>query len=65
MPGLLRTPTLLMLSPFRFCDPLTSKWVRARYVAERQEIAARYAEWEIIGAPEIRACIGAAYSPWR
>ncbi len=27
---------------------------RRRYVAERHEIAARYAEWEIIGPPEIR-----------
>ncbi len=26
----------------------------ARYRAERHEIAARYAEWEIIGPPEIR-----------
>jgi hypothetical protein len=39
---------------FRFRDPLTGKWVRARYVAERHEIAARYAEWEIMGPPEIR-----------
>jgi hypothetical protein len=55
----------LTLYPFRFRDPLTGKWVRARYVAERREIAARYAEWEIIGAPEIRARIGAAFSPWK
>ena len=40
--------------PFRYRDPLTGKWVKARYVAERHEIAARYAEWEIIGSPEIR-----------
>ena len=39
------------LFPFRFRDPLTGKWVRARYLAERKEIAARYAEWEITGAP--------------
>ena len=44
----------LELYPFRFRDPLTGKWVRARYVAELHEIAARYAEYEIIGAPEIR-----------
>ena len=42
------------LYPFRYRDPLTGKWVRARYVAERHEIAARYNEWEIIGAPGIR-----------
>lgn len=44
----------LELFPFRFRDPVTGKWVRARYVAEVHEIKVRYAEWEIIGAPEIR-----------
>ena len=44
----------LELYPFRFRDPLTGKWARARYVAERHEIPGRYAEWEIIGPPEIR-----------
>src|SRR5262245_8756376 len=39
---------------FRYRDPRTGKWVGARYRADRQEIAARYAEWEIIGGPEIR-----------
>lgn len=42
------------LFPFRYRDPLTGKWVKARYLAERHEIAARYEEWEIIGAPEVR-----------
>ena len=44
----------LELYPFRFRDQLTGKWVRARYLAERHEIAARYAEFEITGPPEIR-----------
>ena len=44
----------LVLYPFRFRDPLTGKWIRARYVAELHEIEQRYAEWEIIGEPEIR-----------
>ena len=44
----------LVLFAFRYRDPRTGKWVRARYRAERQEIAARYAEWAIEGAPEIR-----------
>ena len=44
----------LELFPFRYHDPRTGKWVRARYRAERDEIAARYAEWEIIGPAEIR-----------
>jgi hypothetical protein len=35
-------------------DRLTGKWVKARYIAERHEIAARYEEWEILGPPEIR-----------
>ena len=42
------------LYPFRYRDSLTGKWVKARYLAERHEIAARYKEWEITGAPEIR-----------
>jgi hypothetical protein len=53
------------LYPFRFRDPLTGKWVRARYVAELHEIAARYAEWEIIGPPEIRTdSQGGSFTPW-
>jgi hypothetical protein len=43
----------LKLFPFRYRDPLTGKWVNARYVAERHEIA-RYKDWEIAGLPEIR-----------
>lgn len=42
------------LFPFRYRDPLSGKWKRARYVATREEIAARHTEWEIIGPPEIR-----------
>ena len=44
----------LELFPFRYRDPLTGKWVRARYRAERHEIAARYVEWEITGPAEVR-----------
>jgi|SRR6516162_8532981 hypothetical protein len=42
------------LYPFRFRDPCTGKWVRARYVATLAELAARYREWEIIGPAEVR-----------
>ena len=42
MPGPLHAPTILVLFPFRFRDPVSGKWVRARYVAEREVIAARY-----------------------
>ncbi len=44
----------LELFAFRYRDARTGKWIRARYRAERHEIAARYVEWEIIGPPEIR-----------
>ena len=44
----------LELFAFRFRDPRTGKWIRARYVAELHATAARYAEWEIIGPAEIR-----------
>ena len=44
----------LELFPFRCRDPPTGKWVQARYKALREEIAARHAEFEIIGPPEIR-----------
>ena len=57
----------LELFPFRYRDRLTGKWIRARYVAERHEIAARYAEAEIIGPPEIRDVEPSAayFNPWR
>ncbi len=44
----------LELFLFRYRDPRTGKWVRARYRAERHEIAARHVEHEIIGSAEIR-----------
>ncbi len=57
----------LELFPFRHRDAVTGKWVKARYLAERQEIAARYAEWEIIGPPEIRDVDPHAryFTPWK
>jgi len=62
MPGPLHLPPLLILFPFRFRDTLTGNWMRARCVAERDVIATRYAEWEIVGPPEIRADLIAADS---
>jgi hypothetical protein len=38
--------------------PVSGNWVRARYVAERDVIAARYAEWELCGLPEMRQICG-------
>jgi len=40
---------ILELFAFRYRDPRTGSWIRARYVAELHEIAARYVEREIIG----------------
>jgi hypothetical protein len=44
----------LELFPFRYRNPRTGKWVRARYVAERHEIAERFTEFEILGPAEVR-----------
>jgi hypothetical protein len=52
MPGPLYAPQVLVLFPFPFRDPVSGKWVKARYVAERSAIAARYAAREIIGESE-------------
>ena len=65
MPGPLHAPLLLALYPFRFRDPVSGKWVKARYVAGRDELVARYAEWEIIGTPELGRPLGAMFTPWR
>jgi hypothetical protein len=46
-------PTL-ELCPFRFRDPLTGKWVRARHKMQVPELQRAYAEWDITGAPEVR-----------
>ena len=59
---------LLLLYPFRSVDPVTGRWVRARYKAERRELVQRYAQWEIIGAPEIgRVGVGTSdtFNPFR
>jgi hypothetical protein len=56
----------LVLYPFRFRDVVTGKWSKARYVATREDIEARYAEWEIVGQPEIREAGRTGYfSPYR
>ena len=56
----------IVLFPFRYRDARTGKWVRARYLASREEIGARYTEWEITGEPEVREPHGHAYAnPYR
>ncbi len=52
-----------LLYPFRFRDPLTGKWIRARYKASRSDLEQRYAEWEITRPGEMRKCIGGSFSP--
>lgn len=47
-------PEILKLYPFKFLDPVSKRWVKARYVAELHEIQARYEKWEITGEPELR-----------
>jgi hypothetical protein len=44
----------LQLYPFRFRDPLTGKWIRARHELQVPEMQRHYAEWEITGPPEVR-----------
>ena len=44
----------LALYPFRYRDTLSGKWVRARHKMQVPELQRHYADWEIIGAPEIR-----------
>lgn len=57
----------LELFAFRYRDPRTGKWIRARYVAERYEIEARYAKWEVTGPSEVRDvhADARAFSPHR
>jgi len=50
-----RNAPALNSSPFRYPNPLTGEWVKSRYVAERREIATRFAEWEIIGPRDSRS----------
>lgn len=45
---------LVELYPFRFKDPLTGRWIKARYKTTREQLALRETEWEITGPPEVR-----------
>jgi len=60
----LQPPGTRSYYPFRFFDDVTKKWTRARYVAELHVIAERYAQWEIIGPPEIRSGSATMFTPW-
>jgi hypothetical protein len=54
----------IVLFPFRYRDRRTGRWIRARYKAAREEIAARYAEWEIVGSVETRESGGGSFRPF-
>lgn len=43
-----------LLYRVRYLDPLRRRWVRARYVCAAPEVQCRYAEYELIGEPELR-----------
>ena len=51
--------------PFRYRDARTGKWVKARYMASREEIAARDAEWEITDPGEVRTPRTGYFNPGR
>ena len=52
------------LFPVSYRDTLTRRWVKARYKATAEEIAATLAEWEIIGPAEIRSPISGVFNPY-
>ena len=52
------------LFPFRFRDPLTGKWVRARHKMQVPELQRHYADWEITGAPELRRITETSVQPF-
>lgn len=62
---MLAQPAPIVVYPFRYRHPLTGKWVRARYMADLNEIAERYEQCEITGPPETRWPVDGSFSPWR
>jgi hypothetical protein len=55
----------IVVYSFRYRDARTKRWVKARYKATADEIAARYAEWEITGPGEERRPIAGYFNPGR
>jgi hypothetical protein len=49
--------------PFRFRNARTGRWVKARYKATREDIAARYAEWVVTGPGEVPQPVGGHFNP--
>lgn len=44
----------LELYHFEYFDPLRKRWLRARYVATTETIAARHPQHRLVGDPELR-----------
>lgn len=55
----------LVVYPFRYRDARTGKWVKARYMAERDVIATPYVDWEMIGSDEERRPLTGYFNPGR
>lgn len=55
----------LVVYPLRYKDARTGRWVKARYLAECDEIAVRYAEWGTIGPGEERRPRTGYFDPGR
>lgn len=55
---------LLKLYAFRFRDPATGKWTKARYKASVEDTRVRYTDWELLGEPELRGSTPASFSPF-
>ncbi len=53
------------LYAFRFRDPVTRKWVRARYRATPDDIARRYDDARIDGDGVVPANVSAGFDPFR
>ena len=55
----------LELYPFKFRDPLTGKWIRARHRMQVLEIQRHYSDWQLVGPLEIRNVTPASVAPYR
>jgi hypothetical protein len=55
----------LVVFLFHYKDARTGRRVKSRYKATREEIAARYAEWEITSPGEERTPLGGYFNPGR
>ena len=53
---------LAQLYAFRYRDPQTGRWVRARRRATIEQIRERYVEWELVGRIDVR---GRASDRWQ